>query len=215
MVSVGDSIHRMALARRIRVPAIARQELEIHRGADCSAGGGGDRRGVSFFGLIRLEKWRHVEEFGPQLIIRLTCIDPKVICSLGEHAGGEFVGPLSRGPLARQALWVNSAGVLDELTSIFAIDSQVGGHVAVDEIEREEGEFGNIAVEREPKPVSPRVALFFGGFGTKRQIRPIVGQAVDRLAECESVGLIGLVVGLGLESDVVKRRGIGNWLFDC
>ena len=65
---------------------------------------------------LGLQVRRHVEELGPELILRLAGVDPDVISALREHAGRELVGSLSRRPLALEALGVDSAGVLDELT---------------------------------------------------------------------------------------------------
>ncbi len=42
---VGDAIGRVPLAGGVGVPAIARQELEVHRGADRPRCGGGDGGG--------------------------------------------------------------------------------------------------------------------------------------------------------------------------
>ncbi len=202
VVDVGHAVGRLPLARGVGVPAIARQELEVHRRADGLAGGGGDLRRVA--GLLRLQVRRRVEELRPQLVLGLAGLDEDVIGPLREDAGRELVGPGAGRPLALEALGIAPAGVFDGLARrVQRVDADVGRDVAVDVVDADIEQFRMIRREVEAIPVLAGGLLGGGRLLSEREIGTIVSEGVDGPAEVEAVGRGGRVVRLVLEGDAV------------
>ena len=156
VVRVGNAIERVSLARGVGVPAIAGQELKIHRRLDRPPRGRGDaldrrdrpRRASGT--AARQTAWCGVDT-------RADKRRPRVVGSPGEHAGRELVGAGPRRPLALQALGVDPLGVFHDLTFLLPINPQVGRNVAVDEVEPEKAELGNVRLKGEREPIAPAV----------------------------------------------------------
>ena len=138
-MDVGDPVERVPLARGVRVPAIAGQELEVHRDRTALRR---RRRRVGRGGRLVLRQiGRDVEELGPELILGLAGVDKDVVGPLVSTRVGELVRA-GRGGRRAGGSGIDPSRVLDGLAVLHLIDAYIGRNVAVDEIEGEEHEFG-------------------------------------------------------------------------
>ena len=205
VMGVGDAVGRVPLARGVGVPAIAGQELEVHRRAHGPRGGGRDGGGGGCLGLFLRQIGGNVEELGAEGVIGLAGVDVDVVAAPGQDPRGELVRTRPRRPLALEALGIDPAGVLDELSVLLLIEADIGRHVAVDEVEGEEPELRQVGFQVEHEPVGAGGRFGLGGGFAAGEIGPVVGEAVDGPAEDERIGVLPAVVGLGFEG-----HGLGD-----
>ena len=119
-----------------------------------------------------------------------------------------LLAPEAGRSLALETLRVDSSGVLDELAVPLLIDPHVGRDIAINKVESEEGELGASRLKSKREPVCARGQLGGGGLLAQREVRPVVSQAINRLAQGQRVGGFGRVIRLGLEGNAVRDTGI-------